>query len=244
MNLGQLYNDLLFRLGKDQYGGYVTPANFPEILNTIVQANYMIAEVRKFEETREISMALRPFIKTLGAPGFAPLTLTPWGTASKFCSAVFPSDMWYQVRASWTEFFQTCSEVTDIEYRDIRWVSQDEWQYRTTSKLFFPVASRPIATSDNEKIIVCPVLPRMSFTYIRTYANVVFDYEIVSGNTVLYLPPGSVHTNNTTAPAGTPSSSVELEWPDSEHLEMLNRLEEEYRRNISNRIEMVPHQKP
>lgn len=57
-------------------------------------------------------------------------------------------------------------------------------------------------------------MPRITFTYIREPIQPVFDYDIVNGIPV-YLPPGTVHTNNSVQNVGTPSLSVEFEYPES-----------------------------
>lgn len=244
MNLGEFYTELLFLMGKDMYASGVTPMNFPQVMNTIVQPEYMNALVRKFEDTREIGHGLRPFIKTLGDNQSPPLPVTPWSATSDFGYANFPEDFWYYARGSSVEYLQNCQQVTRA-YRSVEWMDQARWDYVTSTELLFPDTANPAATIQNDKILVCPAIPNMLFTYIRRFGNVVFDYDIVAGNTILYLPPGTVHTNSSVLPVGTPSLSVELEWPESEHNELLRRAVQAYGRNIQNAADMsIENTKP
>jgi hypothetical protein len=83
-----------------------------------------------------------------------------------------------------------------------------------TSPVDNPQENDPILVTRNDRYFIYPYMPRITFTYIREPIQPVFDYEIVNGIPV-YLPPGTVHTNATTAPIGTPSASVEFEYPES-----------------------------
>jgi hypothetical protein len=244
MNLGEIYNEVAFLLGKDQYGGYLTPANFQSAINDIVQPELMNAYVREFEQTREIGIDLRPFIKTLGDNVFPPLTLTPWSANSDFSYGAFPSDFWYFARANHVEFLNKCGVISRT-YRSVTWMEQHEFDYVIGTELLFPDTECPAATIQNDQILVCPALTALRFTYLRTPADVVFDYDIVSGNTVLYLPPGTFHAPVPPNPNGLPSLSVELEWPESVHAEIVRRLVQYYGRNIQSQLDMtIPNKKP
>lgn len=250
MTLGELYNAVLAGLGKDQYGGYVPVGaglnnSFPDIINTVIQPDIMNAYTKKYEETRQLSVDIRPFIKTLGDPSNPPLPLVPWSANSKFSYAQFPSDFWYFSDGQAAEFVNQCGQMSQVYYHSLEWVDRARWDYLTTQKRQFPTKRFPIASIQNEQIVVCPALTRAVFTYLRKPLNIVFDYEIVTGSTVVYLPPGSVHTNTSTAPIGTPSTSVELEWPDSVHNEFMTRGIQWYGRNIQNPVDMnMPSKKP
>lgn len=238
MNLGEIYQRFLFLLGKDMYGGIGTPTNFQDVLNEIVQPDLLNAYVRKFEETREIGLDLRPFIKTLGDPGNPELVLTPWSANSDFSYGDFPEDFWYFARANRSDFVNQCDGPTR-KYRSLTWVDQAEWDYITGSELYFPDLTNPAATTQNGKIMVCPALKSIRFTYIRRFKDIVFDYDILAGNTISYLPPGTTHTNSSVLPAGTPSQSVELEWPESTHNEIIRRLVQAFGRNIQSPVDMT-----
>ena len=245
MNLGELFTQTLFGMGKDQYGGYVTPANFPEAINYHVQPDVMNAFAKKFEESRVLSNDVRPFIKTLGDPANPPLPLVKWSPLSPFSYGQFPTDFWYFSDAYYSEFFNSCNELSTVQYRSVEWVDRARFNYLTSTKLLFPDVAEPIASTQNDQIVACPALTSLTFTYLRQPSLVIFDYEILTGNTVSYLPPGSVHTNATTAPVGTPSTSVELEWPQSMYDEFLRRLIQWYGQNIQDQMDMsMPSKKP
>lgn len=250
MTLGDLYIAVMGGLGKDQYGGYIPPGSgvqnsFPDVINTIIQPDLMNACQVKFEESRVLSNDIRPFIKTLGDPLNAPLPLVPWSAASSFSYGQFPSDFWYFSDAYSADFVNSCEGISGVQYRSVEWVDRGRFNYLVGQKLQFPTTKLPIASIQNHQIVVCPALTKMTFTYLRKPLDIVFDYEFVTGNTVLYLPPGSVHTNATTAPVGTPSTSVELEWPESMHNEIMTRLIKWYGRTIQNEVDMtMPSKKP
>lgn len=250
MNLGELWYRVLQGLGKDQYGGYVPVGagvvnSFPDTINTVVQPGLMNSYTRKFEESRELSNDIRPFIKVLGDPTNPPLTLTPWSSTAKFSYGDFPSDFWYFSDAHAAEFVNQCGAASDVFYHSLEWVDRARWDYLTTQVLQFPTNEFPIASIQSGKIVVCPALAKLQFTYLRTPADVYFDYDIVSPNTVVYLPPGTVHANSSVQPIGTPSLSVELEWPESVHNEIMTRLIQWYGRNIQNPVDMsIPSSKP
>lgn len=244
MNLGELFTATLQGLGKDQYGGYVTPANFPETINTVVQPDIMNACQVKFEESRILSNDIRPFIKTLGDPANAPLPLVKWSPNASFSYGQFPSDFWYFSDGFSADFVNSCHALTTVEYRSVEWVDRARFNYLVAQKLQFPTTKFPIASIQNNQIVVCPALTKMTFTYLRKPLDVYFDYDIVSG-TIVYLPPGTVHANPSVQPTGSPSLSVELEWPDSMHNEFLYRLIQWYGRNIQSQVDMsIPSKKP
>lgn len=250
MNLGELFTQTLNAMGKDQYGGYVSPGtgvsnSFPDALNEVIQPDLMNAFTNKFEESRILSNDVRPFIKTLGDTNNAALPLVPWSAAASFSYGQFPSDFWYFSDAYSADFVSSCSAVTSVQYRSVEWVDRARWNYLVSQKLQFPTRKLPIASIQNDQIAVCPALTKMTFTYLRKPLDIVFDYEILSGNTVFYLPPGTFHTNATTAPIGTPSTSVELEWPESVHNEILTRLIQWFGRTIQSQLDMsMPSKKP
>lgn len=241
MNLGEVFTELNFLLGKDQYGGNVTPANFQSAINDIVQPEFINSYIRAFEQTREISADIHPFIKTLGDNVNAPLTLVPWSANTDFASAPYPSDYLYFVRSAYPDF----KSLTDRKYRSMTWYEQSEWDYITGTDLLFPETTCPAITTQSDQILVCPAVKTARFTYIRTPNDIVFDYDILAGNTIFYLPPGTTHTNSTVLPAGTPSQSVELEWPVGTHPEIVRRLVQYYGRNIGSQLDMsIDNKKP
>jgi hypothetical protein len=226
-NLGQIYSDLLFRAGKDLRGGYITPETFDKAIKTVNQ-RYLNRLVDVFEKDREVTSDLQTFIKTLGSPQYPALAFTPvlQGRPERGGYATIPADMWYQASSSYLEILNVdCGYETN--YRSVEFVSQHEFDAKMRNSITSPVdnpqENDPIIVTRNDKYFIYPFITRITFTYIRTPEVPYFDYDIINGIPV-YLPPGSVHVNSSVQPVGSPSLSVEFEYPEScvDHLiEML-----------------------
>jgi len=217
-NLGQIYDELLFRAGKDLRGGYITPDDFNRAIK-IVNQRYLNTLVDNFENSREITSDLQTFIKTLGSPQYPALSFTPVlpGRPERGGYADIPADIWYQATANFLEILNNnCSY--DTNYRSVEFVSQHEFDAKMRSSIISPIENPqendPILVTRNNQYFIYPYMPRITFTYIREPIQPVFDYDIINGIPV-YLPPGSVHVNNTVAAPGDPSLSVEFEYPES-----------------------------
>jgi hypothetical protein len=216
--LGKIYDELLFRAGKDLRGGFITPSDFNRAIG-IVNQRYLNTLVSNFEKNRKVTSDLQPFIKTLGSPQYAPLKFTPVlpGNPKKGGYADIPEDIWYEAESSYLELLNDgCS--TDSNYRSVDFVSQHQFNAVMRSSVLSPVdnpqENDPVLVTRNDKYFIYPFLDRISFTYIRRPKVPYFDYDLVN-RVAVYLPPGSVHTNNSVAPAGSPSQSVEFEYPES-----------------------------
>jgi len=217
-NLGQIYDELLFRAGKDLRGGYITPDDFNRAIK-IVNQRYLNTLVDNFEKNREITSDLQTFIKTMGSPQYPAMSFTPvlQGRPERGGYTDIPADIWYQATASFLEILNnSCSY--DTNYRSVEFVSQHEFDAKMRNSITSPVENPeendPILVTRNDKYFIYPYMTRITFTYIREPIQPVFDYQIENGIPV-YLPPGSFHTNVSTAPIGTPSASVEFEYPES-----------------------------
>jgi hypothetical protein len=218
-NLGQIYDELLFRAGKDLRGGYITPDDFNRGIK-IVNQRYLNTLVDNFERDREITSDLQTFIKTLGSPQYPAMSFTPvlQGRPERGGYAQIPSDIWYQATASFLEQLNNnCSY--DTNYRSIEFVSQHEFDAKMRNSITSPVdnpqENDPILVTRNDRYFIYPYMPRITFTYIREPIQPVFDYDINANGIPVYLPPGTFHTNNSVQPAGSPSLSVEFEYPES-----------------------------
>ena len=184
-----------------------------------VNQRYLNRLVDLFEKNREITSDLQTFIKTLGSPQYPPMSFTPVfaGDPKKGGYADIPVDIWYEASSSCLELLNVNCGV-ETNYRSVEFVSQHQFDAKMRSSLISPVdnpeENDPILVTRNDKYFIYPYIPRITFTYIRTPNIPYFDYDIVNGVAV-YLPPGSVHTNNSVLPAGTESLSVEFEYPES-----------------------------
>lgn len=217
-NLGQIYNSVLFRSGKDFRGGYINPNKFNDAIY-FVNEQKLNDLVDHFEKNQEVTNDLQPFIKTLGSAQYAPLSFTPVLSTdvSKGGYATIPSDYWYECRANYTKIVNLgCSSSSS--YAPINFVKQHEFDAimadSNDSPVLDPVNNYPVLVIQNDLFYIYPYISRCSFTYIREAAAPYFDYDIISGVPV-YLPPGEVHVNSSVLPAGTPSESVEFEYTES-----------------------------
>lgn len=227
-NLGQIYDELLFRAGKDLRGGYVTPDVFNKAIKTVNQ-RYLNQLVDVFEKNREVTSDLQTFIKTLGSPQYPGLQFTAVQASNPKMGgyATIPADMWYQANSSYLELLNV-NCVSETNYRTVEFVSQHEFDAKMRSSITSPVdnpeENDPVLVTRNDKYFIYPFLPRITFTYIRQPEVPYFDYDINANGIPVYLPPGSVHTNSTVEAQGSESLSVEFEYPEScvDHLiEML-----------------------
>ena len=222
-NLGEIYADTLYRIGKDYRGGYVSPAKFNSAIKTINQRR-LNDLVDQFEKTKEVTSDLEPFIKTYGSAQFPALQFTAvlTGDNSKGGYTEPPEDYWYHVRSFYMKTTNDgCGAISD--YTPVEFLSQHVADAKLASSIESPVMNPtenyPICFFQNEKIYVYPYLKRVSWTQIRQALTPYFDYDIVSGMAI-YLPPGETHVNSSVQPQGTLSRSVEFEYQES----MVDRL--------------------
>lgn len=217
-NLGQIYDDLLFRSGKDKRGGWITPVAFNDALY-VINVRYMNDLIDAFEKTKEVSSDLQPFIKTLGSAQLPPLSFTPVlaGDVTKGGYAEIPDDYWYEARTNYNQTLNSACGATS-QYRSIFLVSQHVFGAEMNSSITNPVTNpnenNPLMVIQNDLFYIYPYLNRASFTYIRQPLKPYFDYDIISGIPV-FLPAGETHVNSTVLPQGTLSQTVEFEYPES-----------------------------
>lgn len=215
-NLGDIYNQVVFLLGKDKVGNYVTPENFNEALKKI-NAEYLTMLVNEFERTKQVSNSLQNLIKTAGGYNNPPITLDAYGYGT------IPSDYRYHARSGYFQFYNvTCT--AEKKYRSVRFVSQAEFDHLMDIEMYIPTNEEPVFLFDDGKLRVYPILQGFQFTYIRQAATPVFDYDIIGGEAV-YLPVGSVHVNADSGhPIGSESESVEFEFPLEDYPNLVNML--------------------
>lgn len=207
MNLGEILDKVYNQLGKDQYGGYITPRNYNEAIKwvNLEQINDLL---KVFEEKREITDDLLPFVTTIGDSGTTPIPVDSFGYYE------FPEDYYYYVRSYTSQFDNACAGATE-KVRPIEFLNQADFGYRIGTEIMAPSLDRPISAIQNNKMLLRPIgIEAVTFTYLRRPTDPVFDYDIVDTE-IFYLPPGTYHQNNSVAPIGTPSASVEFEWPES-----------------------------
>ena len=220
LNLGDIYNRVLELLGKDQFGGYVTPLNFNGLLPwiNVYKLNQLIDV---FEEKQQISRDLFPFIKTAGSPDTPPIQLDSYGYGE------YPEDYYYTARGAYSQYLNNCGGYTE-NVRMVEFLNQQDFAYRISTALMAPNLEQPIAVDENDKFLVRPLgVASIAFTYVRKPETPVFDYDIVNGK-IVYLPPGETHVNSSVLPVGTLSESVEFEFPEAVYEDLVNLIVEQY----------------
>jgi hypothetical protein len=207
MNLGEILDKVYNQLGKDQYGGYITPRNYNEAIKwvNLEQINDLL---KVFEEKREITDDLFPYVTTIGDSGTTPIPVDPFGYYT------LPDDYYYYIRSYTSQFDNTCAGAIE-KIRPIEFLNQADFGYRIGTEIMAPSLDRPISAVQNNRMLLRPIgIEAVTFTYLRRPNNPVFDYDIVDTE-IFYLPPGTYHQNSSVLPVGTPSESVEFEWPES-----------------------------
>lgn len=232
MNLNDILNQVYNKIGKDAYGNLITPDIYNEAIDYV-----NIAKVNDFlevyEEDQEITDNLRPFIVTLGDNGITPLPLDSYGYG------ILPSDYLRYGRASRYDYENTPTG-SNLIYRHIEMVSNKDFSYRLSTSLFSPSLARPVATIQNQKILVRPQgIQTINLTYVRFPNTPVFDYDIITDSGMpYYLPPGTTHENTATLTCnpnflpGDPSISVEFEYYDDVINDIINELTKYFMINL------------
>lgn len=211
MNLGQIVDYSLYKLGKDLYGGYLTPDNLNEFILEAVNYEMLNKYTAVYEARRTITDDIRPFVKTLGDNANPAITLDAYGYGN------LPAD-YIAYAAVYVNTFvnSNCTTAQQVP-RMVEMMNTDKFNYRKTNGALKPRAKDPIGTIQNDKLYIQPpVFPSCVLTYIRQPIAAYFDYDIVNDE-IVYLPPGTVHANSSVEPTGSPSLSVEFEWPEQVH---------------------------
>ena len=229
-NLGDIYNQLLNKLGKDAFGGIVSPEKFNEGIS-YVNLSKLNDTLRFLEVNQNTQEDLRPFSVTIGDSDSPPLPVTP---AQGHGYAALPSDF---VRFSTTRnmvYVNTSCEVSESTSRVIEMLQNTKFWERVGSMRYKPTLRRAIATIQDDRLLVAPKeITDINFTYFRYPTNPFFDYNLDAAGDPVYLPPNGVHDDSRPdIPSGTPSSSVEFEWFVDTWIDIINRLYEYFAINI------------
>lgn len=228
-------------LGKDTYGGLISPPVFNRGIDKI---NLDLTEqyIQIVDQNQNITDDIRQFVKTLGDNLYAPLDINTYGYGE------LPSDYVRYIDAAYSLFYNdNCSTVA--KRVPIEMLSRGHFQQRLRAGMYYPTAAKPIATIQNERILIRPQgVTQIEFTYFRTPATPYFDYDIVTASgQPIYLPPGYVHgeipdtTVNPDFTAGDPSLSVEFEWDVPLETSILNNLASYMRMNIKDNMPPVEY---
>ena len=232
MNLNDILNQVYNKIGKDAYGNLITPDIYNEAIDYVNMAK-MNDFLQVYEEDQEITDNLRPFIVSLGDNNSTPLPLDSYGYG------ILPSDYLRYGKASRYDYENTATGSNQI-YRHIEMLSNKDFSYRLSTSLFSPSLARPILTLQNEKLLVRPQgIQTINLTYVRFPAVPFFDYDIITASGMpFYLPPGAEHDNTATLTCnpnfspGDLSISVEFEWYEDIHIDLVNELTKYFMINL------------
>lgn len=200
-------NELL----KDFSGGWLRPNVFNTIINQVNREVFDEA-VKAYEANRFVTDISRPFVITVGDGDLPPLAVQ---------NGYIDLPVGYEYLSSirLIEYFdpnKPCEEQFNSRGRVPKELTDEQFNRVRDSILHKPTIKRPAITIQNNKIRVLPDgFERAQLTYFRKPAQPFFDWILLPGGEpyIQYLPPGGVH-DGTVLPPGTPSRSVDLEWPD------------------------------
>lgn len=210
MTYGEIIDTVMFKLGKDTYGGIVTPDNInafgPDVNNDLTDLYLKV-----LDRDQLVNDITAPFLAYKGDNTTEPLYPDDWGYVD------FPTDYIQFISASVTMFTNDSCTVASEVPRIVEWLTEKDFDARLSSfgSSYRPTRTKPIGTVRENKILIRPKgIVRMNLAYFRQPAVPFFDYDIdTTSEQWYYLAPGEVHdgSNPNFAP-GDPSLSVEFEW--------------------------------
>ena len=218
LNLNNIFLRAQELLGKDQWGKYVTPMSFNQKLAWLPQrlTDYYIED---FEKNKKISTNLSHCFKVAGSPEIPPLSVDSFGRA------ILPDDFYYPSSQYTAEFLNKCGGHT--EFRNaVEWVDEATFTARNRKGgMLEPTSEYPIACYTTifqpeddaylPAVLVAPKSNVLYMTYIRRIATPVFGYTL-SGTTVIY----------------DPTTSVELDFPETAFDDAVEMIIKDYARDI------------
>jgi hypothetical protein len=221
-NLGDIYNQTLNKLGKDAFGGVLSPDKFNEAID-YVNLDKFNDSIRLLEINQNMQEDLRPFSVTIGDNDSAPLVLTD---AQEHMYGALPTEFvrWSSGR-NMVYANVTCT-TSRARSKVVEMLQNSDFWARLGTRRYYPSEKRPIATIQDDRLLVAPKgLSSINMTYLRFPITPVFDYNLNAAGDPVYLPPNGVHDDSRPDIAeGTPSSSVEFEWHADTWIDIINRL--------------------
>ena len=220
MNLEEIKNYIEIKLNKNQNGWVLTPVRYNILLNAL-NIDYYESKVQDplkpntgYEFNKKNIDLMRVFKVSAEIPLVKGVGLIP--------------DDYRHYSASYFNLYYNNKEkcVVDIDPRKIPYIKDTYLPDRLSSSIQAPSLDFPVWTLLNNEINVYPkIIKNMVLHYLRKPKTPIYDYWI-DNNKVRYLPPGSFHPNSIVKPAGTPSQTVELEYPENYHVEVADWLYE------------------
>lgn len=123
--------------------------------------------------------------------------------------------------------FKYTDDNDEVHETPVEVIFDNDWGVRLNSEIMKPDYESPIARFGSDLIEVRPKgVSKLDLTYYRLPKTPYFDYTI-KNDVPVYLPPNGKH-DGTVKPEGTPSASVELEWPENIHLQFARIVANEF----------------
>lgn len=227
MRLDELFSYVKNKLNKDQSGNITNMVRFNNYLNSvnILMFNSKAGLPQRYgpgqpilAQALEVSQALSEDIRfcLVRKGGLTPVLPVVNGYVS------IPDDFirLSSIRHKYMDNGEVTTRPIDIVY-------DSEWGVRLGSEIKKPTIQHAIGRLNSQSIEIAPLeIKKVDFSYYRLPKVPYYDFTYVDDNPV-YLPPGGTH-DGTNLPEGTPSRSVELEWPDNTHIEFANYLISEF----------------
>lgn len=219
MTVGDIWQYCLEQMLKEFSGGWIRPNLFNNTLNKVNLERFNEAYAR-YEKDQDNTDDLRPFVITQGDGDLPALSISSDGYID------LPADYFHLSSVTLLGQQNTggdfCNQVEKFG-RPAVVLTDDQFNTRRRSSLLKPTVRRPICTIQNNKIRVLPVEYAgglAQVTYIRKPATPFLDWKLISVSEWYpeFLPAGELH-DGTNLPNGTPSRTVELEWPEQYHQE-------------------------
>jgi hypothetical protein len=202
INLNDIFQGVLTKLGKDAFGGVLTPLLFNRFID-YVNLDMLNDRLQVLETNQNVQEDLRPFNVVIGDGFTQPL---PTASNQGYVTVNVPDDFVRYVTGRVSTYNNQDCTTSSFRPRYIEMLSNSDFRSRLASSLLAPSIKRPVATIEADLMLVAPSsITQISMTYIRRPKTPFFDFDVVNGEPV-YLPPNTFHSN------GDPSLSVELEW--------------------------------
>lgn len=230
INLGTLYQRLFNEVNKDQSGNTYTPTQLNNDLQYVqykyLKLKYGLPEQpnapQYYEVTQKIADDIVELKVWMGGPDTPLMRIDSKGRAEK------PSDYWHPASMFFSYIDKSGCGESEESYRSVDIVTEDQRPMRLISPLMKPTEKNPIACIYNDFIQFYPLKDRfINFTYLRRPETPFFDYDIINDE-VVFLPVGGLHSNDSVAPIGSLSRTVELSLPDDTYEDIVTIMLSEY----------------
>jgi hypothetical protein len=237
MTLDFLYKYLLFISNKAVTGNSISPEEF-NIALQVANIKHMKVKCglpesyrpgqpiapQSPETTIVITDDIMPFKVHMGSPNVPYMQVDAQGYAP------IPPDFFYPMAISY-KYFKNVDCTGSFRLKKVDNLTDQQFDYVAGSFIRKPTLAYPCCNFQAGVIRFLPEnIQRVEFVYLRLPATPVYDYYISAEGEHIYMAPGTTHAllageeyPTTGATTGTVTSlSVELEWNDTNKLDILS----------------------